>query len=380
MTCDFTLQIQHKVESRLFYFKFEEGSETVPDRHDQRTWTCSKPSAVDLPPDLKSECGSERDDDEGCGAAMSQLGTATGYDRKVMPHSSPPHHAVMKATTPGGGGSGEGRGGGKGRGTKGGAGAGGGRSSKSLLSPNTARMGEGYEESDSSLSQAQSRDDTFSVFWQNRLVPESTAKKLFFFPTWSKHQLAEKGISDRWQERVRGLLFFDWNFQFISNNKLKLQLDPNMDEWLNDAHRARHITYEPRFIERELEKWLQDCHRQDREFTFADRNRVYEEKMRKLRPGHRVSRAAVATSSTLSSSSSRPFSFEGSGDVVDFHAAFKTMSIDGTNFRLAAGDTVKLHLTSAGRVSNDKDVAPKYAKITAFVVKGSIDCDVSLSL
>eukprot|EP01037_Dinobryon_pediforme_P022119 gene22119-23170_t len=74
----------------------------------------------------------------------------------------------------------------------------------------------------------------FRVFWQDRLVPESTVSSLPFFKNvQNKSALAAKGenLSDKWHSRIRGYLFFDWNFTQISNNKLKIQVDPSLNDW-----------------------------------------------------------------------------------------------------------------------------------------------------
>jgi hypothetical protein len=60
-------------------------------------------------------------------------------------------------------------------------------------------------------------------YWQNRLVPESIVQKLPFFKEVDKRRV--EGISPKWKERVVGVLFLDWQYDDISNNKLKLLHD-----------------------------------------------------------------------------------------------------------------------------------------------------------
>ena len=76
---------------------------------------------------------------------------------------------------------------------------------------------------------------------------------------------------------VKGYLFFDWNFIHISNNKLKIQVEPNLDEWLNTKSKVQEAFtfYNPKGIAKELSVWLQNCHKSlDREFRLSDRINV----------------------------------------------------------------------------------------------------------
>jgi hypothetical protein len=79
-----------------------------------------------------------------------------------------------------------------------------------------------------------------SVYWQDRLVPETEITSLPFFPEWRLARICEQNnVPVDWRDRIRGFLFFGWDFHHISNNKLKFQVDPNMDEWLNNKRRYR---------------------------------------------------------------------------------------------------------------------------------------------
>jgi hypothetical protein len=80
-----------------------------------------------------------------------------------------------------------------------------------------------------------------SVYWQDRLVPETEIKTLPFYPSAkSATQCDQEKIPVKWRDRVRGFLFFGWDFRHISNNKLKFKVDPNMDAWLNDKARFKN--------------------------------------------------------------------------------------------------------------------------------------------
>jgi hypothetical protein len=79
-----------------------------------------------------------------------------------------------------------------------------------------------------------------SVYWQDRLVPETEITALPFFPEWKLARICElNNVPVDWRDRIRGFLFFGWDFRHISNNKLKFQVDPNMDEWLNNKRRYK---------------------------------------------------------------------------------------------------------------------------------------------
>ncbi len=79
------------------------------------------------------------------------------------------------------------------------------------------------------------------VYWQDRLVPETILTQIPFVPS-SPQMLAlmeKDGISKRWKDRLMGFLFFDWEFRHISNNKLKIKVEPDLNTWLNrDAKRS----------------------------------------------------------------------------------------------------------------------------------------------
>ncbi len=77
-----------------------------------------------------------------------------------------------------------------------------------------------------------------SIFWQDRLVPETIINAFPFFPELRTQLQCERNlIPSDWRERVHCFLFFGWDFRHISNNKLKFQVDPNMNEWLNNKKR-----------------------------------------------------------------------------------------------------------------------------------------------
>lgn len=78
------------------------------------------------------------------------------------------------------------------------------------------------------------------VYWQDRLVPETKLTALPFIPDAKTSAQCDKlEIPANWRDRLHGFLFFGWDFKHISNNKLKFQVDPSMDDWLNDKNRFR---------------------------------------------------------------------------------------------------------------------------------------------
>jgi hypothetical protein len=96
---------------------------------------------------------------------------------------------------------------------------------------------------------------TVSVFWQDRLVPSSALQKLPFFPdARTKLQCDTDKLPENWRGRLKGYLFFDWNFRHISNNKLRIQVDPNIDDWLNDKSIAKQIILTPNSLKQQFIK------------------------------------------------------------------------------------------------------------------------------
>ena len=82
----------------------------------------------------------------------------------------------------------------------------------------------------------------------------------------SRNKKDRESIGSSWRRRLKGMLFFDWNFP-ISNNKLKL-LFPEGD--LNTALNAKYVLPKPaaviysgtrgRNIQKEFREWLIKCH------------------------------------------------------------------------------------------------------------------------
>ena len=127
--------------------------------------------------------------------------------------------------------------------------------------------------SDDSKEDDKKAGPTFSTFWVNRLVPASFVNKLPFFPKTNK-KLIEENIPLDWLNRVKGFLFFDRDFP-ITNNKLRIQIDPDIDSWLNDKKVENRdvINFQPRTAPDEFRKWLKACHKSlDREFKLATRD------------------------------------------------------------------------------------------------------------
>jgi hypothetical protein len=117
-----------------------------------------------------------------------------------------------------------------------------------------------------------------SIFWSNRLVPESFLKKLPFFPTAHTKALCDAaGLPENWRGRIKGYLFFDYEFRHISNNKLKLQVDPNIEDWLNDKKLLKSLAFVPTNPAMIFKTWLHNCHLEcDKEYKFSGRDRVRE--------------------------------------------------------------------------------------------------------
>jgi hypothetical protein len=72
------------------------------------------------------------------------------------------------------------------------------------------------------------------VYWQYRYLPEAVIEGLPIFPT--KYTLS-KDMARLWDKRVQIYLFFDRFFEAVSNNKLKLLVNPN---YLNQISHTRY--------------------------------------------------------------------------------------------------------------------------------------------
>lgn len=110
------------------------------------------------------------------------------------------------------------------------------------------------------------------ILWVDRLVPESSISQLTFFPAPNEKKLINDNIAPLWKNRVKGYLFFDRNFP-ITNNKLRIQVDPDISTWLNDKKRSREISYSPKNNETNFKEWLQLCHKYfDCEYSYEIRD------------------------------------------------------------------------------------------------------------
>lgn len=117
-----------------------------------------------------------------------------------------------------------------------------GRSSK----PNIHQKIYDIENDDASIdgdmdeSEEQRQRSMIYVYWQDRLVPETKLTTLPFMPDCrTPVQCQNMEVPVNWRDRLQGFLFFGWDFRHISNNKLKFQVDPNLNEWINNKHRFR---------------------------------------------------------------------------------------------------------------------------------------------
>ena len=89
----------------------------------------------------------------------------------------------------------------------------------------------------------------FSVLWQDRLVPDTFVSQLPFFPLFSsKAFFAKAGFSPSVQYRMKGFLFLSWNFKHISNNKLSIQMDPPLSDYLNSNPIKKQILLHPKDV------------------------------------------------------------------------------------------------------------------------------------
>ena len=100
-------------------------------------------------------------------------------------------------------------------------------------------------------------ESMFRVYWQNRLVPETQLSQMPFFPAAKTVLQCDRyKIPLDWKDRIRGFIFFDSSFVDISNNKLKIKADPDFDTWINDKEIKKKITYNPKNIDKDFQKYL----------------------------------------------------------------------------------------------------------------------------
>jgi hypothetical protein len=78
-------------------------------------------------------------------------------------------------------------------------------------------------------------------YWQNRLVPWTVLHNLALFDHVEKYIKDQKAnVSEFWRRRIVGVLFLDWHFEDISNNKLKF--NTSLTNLLNSKHK---LSYTP---------------------------------------------------------------------------------------------------------------------------------------
>lgn len=99
-----------------------------------------------------------------------------------------------------------------------------------------------FDDSEGLRASQLNHDCIIRIYWQNRLVPESSLKELPFFPAITISNKSD--ITRNWKSRVVGCLFFDWEFNLIANNKLKLLID--LDHWLNNKAHSKNILFYPK--------------------------------------------------------------------------------------------------------------------------------------
>ena len=89
----------------------------------------------------------------------------------------------------------------------------------------------------SDLEQQSVLDDVFSVFWGDRLVPETEMRSLPFFPrAKTRLQCESAQLPENWAGRIKGFLFLDWEFKHIQNNKLQIKI-PDFEYYLREQEK-----------------------------------------------------------------------------------------------------------------------------------------------
>jgi len=188
------------------------------------------------------------------------------------------------------------------------------------------------------------------IYWVNRYVPQSFLRKL---PLFSKGltTLAEceaAGLPLKWRNRLKGFLFFNHSWEYISNNKLKIQVDPDIDTYINSRCEGG-ITFNPAHALVKFKTWLKGCHDEfDRDIHFYNRMTRVEDICRAFKP-----RDSSITCKD--------------GDQFD-SALFQSLNVGGgahNQKTLHVGDNVRIHVTSKNKISAKSFI---YAKILGFDV------------
>lgn len=225
------LQSKHKVEGLIFYFPFLRGKETKP----------SLPTHYESA-SMRTKTNQKR----GSSGFPRQRGTGG----KTLPASQLRRAAVIDVTDDNEG-----------------------ESSDDMEDYNGSLDALDEEERhEKKKREAQSKN--ISIYWQNRLVPETGIDRLSFFPTArSRLQCSMERIPENWRGRIKGFIFFNNKFTHISNNKLRLQVDPDLETWLEKKVKEKVASYDVTKIDGTFAKWLQECHSNyDRDFQFNNRD------------------------------------------------------------------------------------------------------------
>lgn len=175
-------------------------------------------------------------------------------------------------------------------------------------------------------------DVIIRVAWQDRALPEALLSSLPFFPPKGDvTKLVDSGMTSKWKSRIVIFLFFDWNFQQISNNKLKITI-PHFEKHLQSLHHS--IQYHPANLKRAFGAWLIECSKLDQEFRFS--NRVRE-----------VSAGNVDTSKTF----------------------FRALSVQGSEQEFVQGGRVCIKVTGSNARESEHKI---FAVIKDFVVREAL--------
>ena len=193
---------------------------------------------------------------------------------------------------------------------------------------------------------------TCDIYWVNRYVPQSFLRKLPLFPK-GLTSLAEceaAGLPLKWRNRLKGFIFFNHSWEYISNNKLKIQVDPDIDTYINNRCEDKGgITFNPMQASSKFRTWMKACHDEfDREIHFYNRLTSVENTCRSFK----LRDSSIACKDT---------------DQFD-SALFQSLNVGGgaqNQKTLQIGDNIKIHVTSKNKIAAKSFV---YAKILGFDV------------
>ena len=165
------------------------------------------------------------------------------------------------------------------------------------------------------------------------------------------------GISEHWKHRVKGFLFFSRSFEYISNNKLKLQVYPSLQVHLSDERIWSKFTTRPGYLSQtrgRFKEWLKAC------YDFLDNDFIFHDPLSDEDIPHDFPEGSRSTKDLCREAfSMRRFMI------------YRSVRLQAREEKCEVGDVVKLRVTNSGKASD----APSAKKVLG-VIQGFVVSDV----